>query len=167
MTSRRKATLYLPMPARTVVEAIRCRFNPVQFNLIKAHVTLCREDEVPDWSELESRLATLKEINITISFGRPRRDGNLIYLPAMDSTESFDSLRSVLLSTKTSQPRKHNAHLTLVHPRNGSCSDAEFCEISNQVAPFTAVFREVSLIQQIDSGPWHDLATFGNRDTNE
>lgn len=48
MTVRRQATLYLPSPCSVAVEAVRSRYNPVQAELIAAHVTLCREDEVGD-----------------------------------------------------------------------------------------------------------------------
>lgn len=45
---RRQATLYLPPPHREPIEVLRARYNPAQFALIRAHVTLCREDAVSD-----------------------------------------------------------------------------------------------------------------------
>ena len=46
---RRQATLFLRH--RESVESIRRQFNPAQAELISAHVTLCREDEVEDADE--------------------------------------------------------------------------------------------------------------------
>ncbi len=40
MTTRRQATLYLPLPDSTAIESLRSRFNRVQFELIRAHVTI-------------------------------------------------------------------------------------------------------------------------------
>ena len=157
MTTRRQATLYLPLPDSTAIESLRSRFNRVQFELIRAHVTLCREDEVSDWDKFASRLSDLGSIEVTLSFGVPVRDDNLVYLPATGSTDSYDALRRSLLSTRNSVPRKHDPHITIIHPRNGICSDSVFDEISSQLKPFTTSFRCVTLIEQIDGGPWQDL----------
>ena len=157
MTSRRQATLYLPLPDSTVIELLRSRFNHVQFELIRAHVTLCREDEVCDWEDVASRLSDMGPIEVTLNFGLPVRDDNLVYLPATGSTESYDALRSTLLSKANSLPRKQNPHVTIVHPRNGTCSDSMFDEITRQLKPFTTTFRSVNLIEQVDGGPWQDL----------
>lgn len=161
MTSRRQATLYLPLADSTAIESLRARFNRVQFELIRAHVTLCREDEVSDWDKIASRLSDPGSIEVKLSFGEPVRDGNLVYLPATGSTESYDALRSALLSTRNSLPRKHDPHITLVHPRNGTCSDFVFDEIACQLKPFTITFRSVTLIEQVDGGSWQELKTFG------
>ena len=157
MTSRRQATLYLSLPDSTIIESLRSRFNRVQFELIRAHVTLCREDEVSDWDKFASRLSDLRTIEVTLSFDLPVRDDNLVYLPATGPTQSYDALRSLLLSTRNSWPRKQNPHITIVHPRNGICSGSVFEEITRQLKPFTTTFRCVTLIEQIDGEPWQDL----------
>ena len=146
MTSRRQATLYLSLPDSTVIESLRSRFNRVQFELIRTHVTLCREDEVSDWDKIASRLSDLRIIEVTLNFGLPVRDNNLVYIPATGSTKSYDALRSALLSIGNSLPRKHNPHITIIHPRNGICSDSVFDEISRQLKPFTTTFRSVTMI---------------------
>ena len=66
MTRRRQATLYLPLPNSDRVESLRSQFNRDQFELIRAHVTLCREDEVSDWGELASRLLDLGRIEVEL-----------------------------------------------------------------------------------------------------
>lgn len=157
---RRQATLYLPFPESGAVESLRSRFNPIQFTLIRAHVTLLREDEVEDWDRLVSRLASLGSITVTLSFGAPVRDGNLVVLPAVESTESFRALRQTLLAGAVAEPRRHEPHITLVHPRNGTCSDAAFEEICAQYTPFTVTLQAVTIIEQADGGRWMDVARF-------
>jgi 2'-5' RNA ligase len=156
ISTRRQATLYLPPPDGERVEWIRSHFNPLQFGLIRAHVTLCREDEVGDWDELSSRLTRLGTVEVELTFGKPVRDRNLVHLPAVGSTESFDTLRDALLAVGGSRPRKHDPHITLIHPRNGTCSDAAFEEIARRCEPFSTTFRAVSLIEQVDGGAWKE-----------
>jgi hypothetical protein len=157
MTTRRQATLYLPEPHAAAVEQLRSTHNPAQHALIRAHVTLCREDEVHDWTELASRLKTIGPIAISLVFGSPVRDGNLVYLPVTSLTSSFDRLRTSLLARSGTSVRKHEPHITLIHPRNGSCSDATFAQIMSHSIPFEATFRAVTLISQEGGGPWRDL----------
>ncbi len=149
---RRQASLYLYGFPEIV--ALRREFNPVQAQLIPAHVTLCREDEVDDWEAIALRIVTLRPVAVTLHFGGPVREGNLVLLPTVGSTESFDQLRCDLLSVQSTAPRKHAPHITLIHPRNGVCTDAIFEEIAARIEPFTATFREISLIEQCDGGVW-------------
>ncbi|MEP7043025.1 MAG: 2'-5' RNA ligase family protein [Dokdonella sp.] len=161
MSVRRQATLYLPPPHDAAIEALRSRFNPRQFGLIRAHVTLCRGDEVADWDALSGRLRDLGESDVALTFGAPVRDGPLVYLPTTGDCRSFDALRLALLAGGDSLPRRHDPHITLVHPRNGSCSAADFAEISRRCQPFSVLFRTVTLIEQVDGSRWKDLAHFG------
>ena len=161
MASRRQATLYLPPPHAAAIDKLRLAYNPVQHDLIRAHVTLLREDEVQDWDEVACRLKTCPPIAVTLAFGAPVRDGNLVYLPAIDSTATFDHLRATLLSRAEAVVRKHEPHITLIHPRNGVCSDEAFAAIVSGCPPFTATFREVTLITQDDGGVWKDGFSIG------
>ncbi|WP_148561631.1 hypothetical protein [Pontibacter korlensis] len=43
--TRHQFTLFLT-ENNTVIEGIRAKYNPEQYKLISAHVTLCREDEI-------------------------------------------------------------------------------------------------------------------------
>lgn len=133
----------------------------MQAKLIPAHVTLCREDEVSDWVGLECRALAIAPIEVAIAFGSPLREGNLVYLPAVGSTADFDQLRHALLARDGKAPRKHAPHITIIHPRNGVCTDSMFAEISSRVVPFTATFREISLIKQQDGGSWERFAVLG------
>ncbi len=157
MFTRRQATLYLPPPYDASVERIRARFNPAQHALIQAHVTLCREDEVADWADLAGRLKSIGPLAVTLAFGPPVRDHDLVCLPAIGSMASFDALRESLLARPDIVVRKQAPHITLIHPRNGICSDSAFVTITREHVPFTVTFRSVTLIAQVDGGPWRNL----------
>ena len=63
MITRRQASLYLY--DAWIVEGLRKRFNPAQAALIPAHITLCREDEVNDWTAFEDRIRATLPIALT------------------------------------------------------------------------------------------------------
>ncbi len=156
MTTRRQASLWVDEAPE--IERMRCRFNPAQAQLIPAHITLIREDEVNDWERLASRILQVLPIELTLSFGRPVREANFVYLPVEAGTTDFDNLRYRLLSDGSHIPRKQMPHMTIVHPRNGICTDAAFEEIVEQIPPCTIVFREIRLIEQVNGGPWSTFA---------
>ena len=157
--SRRQASMFLSN--KPLIDLLRNRFNPEQAKLIPTHVTLCREDEVKDWSRLVSRIRDLPLVQITMAFGTAVRDGNLVFLPVVGGREQFDELRNYLLGNGTSRPRKHSPHATIVHARNRTCTDEVFAEILAKIQPFTTALHEIALIEQFGSGPWSPFARFG------
>ena len=152
---RRQATLFLR--DASAIDRLRRAFNPRQAALIASHVTLCREDEVGDWDQVRERMARVPS-PVTLSFGPPVREGDLVYLPGKDEDGSFCSLRQYLLDTV--EPRDHKPHITIVHPRNAVCSDEAWEAIQQAVEPFVYTFREVSFILQQDGGIWNVLQNF-------
>ena len=48
INNRIQLTLFVDPKEAVTIERVRQEFNPGQFKLIKAHVTLCREDEIQD-----------------------------------------------------------------------------------------------------------------------
>lgn len=152
---RRQATLFLfGVPT---IDELRRRFDPRQSKLISSHVTLCREDEVSDWGRVRDRLGSVPS-PVTLTFGPPVRDGDLVYLLADDDDGSFRALRRYLLEPV--QPRDHKPHITIVHPRNATCSDEAWEAIQRTAERFTYTFREASLILQQDGGVWETLENF-------
>jgi hypothetical protein len=137
------------------VDAVRREFNPRQAALIDSHVTLIREDEVSDWDELAARIASYQLRPVRIEFGRPERDGDMVLVRCIDSGP-FDLLRESLLEA----PRKHGAHVTLIHPRNGICSDADFQIISSRIRPFAHTFDKIAFIEQSIGGRWEIFQRF-------
>ena len=55
MAHRRQLTLFVEPPENLIIEEIRRRYNPIQFELINCHVTLCREDEIGESEGTQSR----------------------------------------------------------------------------------------------------------------
>ncbi|MEM0925647.1 MAG: 2'-5' RNA ligase family protein [Planctomycetota bacterium] len=152
MDIRHQASLYLSDAG--AIETLRQRFNPRQAELIPAHVTLCREDEVGDWDLLRARASDLCPFELRLEFGAAIRDRDLVYLPVVSGEAEFRELRADLLGTR---PRDHDPHITLIHPRNGRCTDRDFREISRLAEPFGHVFRSIRVIEQRDGGKWRTL----------
>lgn len=156
---RRQATLFFNDPP-TALAWCRQIYNPVQAALIRTHVTLCREDDVVDWTAFEKRVASLGQLELRMEFGRPIRRGDLVLLPVADGVEEFVALRRALLFDGVYEPRPLDPHVTIIHPRNGTCTDAAFAEIEHLLCPFQWTFSEISLIQQHNGGQWNTLARY-------
>lgn len=165
---RRQLTLFLQKDSSEIVEKVRRKYNPKQFELIKAHVTLCREDEIENLGEVLINLAALEEQAITIQFGKPVRfnNGRGVYLTSGD-TQEYSQLRQKILSRIISEPRKQIPHITLMHPGNSACNDEIFEQISKEDFPSCFTFNEVSLIGQKDGGKWKVLKSFGLMKANQ
>jgi hypothetical protein len=161
MEIRRQLTLFLQQNSSEIVEKIRQKFNPKQFELIKAHVTLCREDEIQNLDQILINLASLKEKQITIRFEKLARfdNGKGAYLES-DDTQQYDKLRQQILKTIIDVPKKQILHITLMHPRNSACNDKIFEEISNEKFPLYFTFNKISLIEQENGGKWKLLKNF-------
>lgn len=161
--TRRQATLFLR--GRFPIDDIRARFNPEQSRLIAGHVTLCREDEVHDWDSLAAKLRSTPPDPVTLGFGSPVREGNMLFLPSSGSVAEFDDLRAYLLDPPV---RKHEPHITLIHPRNGKCTDEVLELATSLVKPFSHTFGEISFIEQAEGKVWKIIESFalGNADVD-
>lgn len=154
-SNRVQLTLFIPESKSATIEEIRSRYNPVQHNLIAAHVTLCREDEL---SSLEAVLKNLEQLDFpafTIPFSTPIRfdNGKGLLLPALDDS-TFQELRKLVLKRIINQPRLHAPHLTLMHPRNSTCTDLLYREILAINLPDRLHFNQISLIEQVNGSAW-------------
>ncbi|XZE43280.1 hypothetical protein SH467x_002835 [Pirellulaceae bacterium SH467] len=155
---RRQASLFLPDLFQ--IEAIRFRYNPIQARLIPAHVTLCREDEVTDWDAFQARLESLVPMAITLTFGAPVRENNFVFLPVLDGLSNYHDFRRAILPNEA---RNLIPHVTLIHPRNGICTDPIFADVSATIiSPIQYTFREVRIIEQEAGGVWRVIASVGN-----
>lgn len=153
---RRQASLYLHDQFQ--VESLRFRHNPTQARLIPAHVTLCREEEVTDWDALRARLESLCPFEITLEFGVPVRDHDFVFLPIREGLDDFHEFRCAILMKEA---RKQTPHVTIIHPRNGTCTYQVFADISATISPFQYTFREVTLIEQENGGVWNVISRIG------
>lgn len=160
--NRRQLTLFLSQPDG-VIEKIRAAFNPVQFNLIPAHITLCREDEIEPIEPVIRNLRTIR-LNkpLRIEFGSVERfgDGNGVLLQGKPENPGFDQLRIAVLNGIIAFPRNHRPHITLMHPRNSTCTDELFRQIKEFALPVMLDFDTISLIEQKPERPWMVLEQF-------
>ncbi len=161
MKKRLQLTLFVDEKDATALENIRKTHNPAQFALIKAHVTLCREDELEPLDRVLDNLKNLQHGPVSVQFGPPIRfsEDKGVLLPASGDNEAFQALRAGVLEGLTESPRRHEAHLTLMHPRNSACTDAVFEQISALDLPRELRFRTVSLIEQEGDNVWKVLLT--------
>ncbi len=152
---RRQLTLFLSGTAAPFVETLRQRVDPVQFGLIRAHVTLCREDELANCSasELRRRLARAACPPLTLVFGPPVRVGaHGMLLPCMAGEAAFHQLRVAALDATAI--RAHAAHVTLAHPRNPRAPANLEASFASLPARLALTFTEIALIEQRDAQPW-------------
>jgi 2'-5' RNA ligase len=156
---RIQLTLFIDEAQSAIIEKIRRQFNPVQYGLIKAHVTLCREDELEQTDKVMLNLDLLNCSSINITFGKPVQfsDGKGLLLPAIGNNETFQQLRAAVLQGAIKNPRQHQPHITLLHPRTTSCTGAIFKHIAQEEFPSKINFKKISLIEQEIENKWQVL----------
>ncbi|MBK0384294.1 2'-5' RNA ligase family protein [Pedobacter sp. SD-b] len=166
MTSniRRQLTLFVEPTDAVTIEQIRQEFNPRQFAIIKAHVTLCREEEIENLEQVISNLSMLTQTqqSIFIKFGKVARFDNKkgLLLPATNDNKEYYNLRRQVLSGLIDNPRKQEAHITLLHPRNSICTDKIFEQVLEINLPTKLKFKRISVIEQENGGQWKILQEF-------
>jgi 2'-5' RNA ligase len=162
MNIRRQLTLFISGQTE-IIEALREEFNPIQFRLIPAHVTLCREDEL---EALDTIIKNIKAINldkpVKITFGDAERfaDGKGVLIPAKGENKDFIELRKAVLKGLKEIPGKQQPHITLMHPGNSTCTDTIFNHIKKYKLPTELSFDTISLIEQINGGIWNVIQEF-------
>ena len=159
---RIQLTLFINENDSEIIESVRKEFNPLQYELIKSHVTLCREDELLSIEKIIENLENLHYPIFTIEFSRPLRfsEGKGIMIPNMGDNEPFQKLREIILKGIIDNPRKPTPHITLMHPRNSTCTDSDFHNIERIQFPTKFVFRKISLIEQEENRRWKILREF-------
>lgn len=164
---RRQLTLFVEPNDAETIEQVRQEFNPRQFEIIKAHVTLCREDEIKELEKVISNLFLLTQQAIVIEFAKVIRfdNGKGLLLPATTDDGEFEELRRQVLVGLNDNPRKQEPHITLMHPRNSTCTDNIFRQIEKINLPIKLKFKRISLIEQENGGQWKTLKNFEFRNT--
>ena len=160
--TRIQLTLLVDQADAITIEAIRSRYNPLQQELIAAHVTLCREDEIENINTVLHNLENLNQELLTVFFDEPIRfeNGTGVLIPAAANNEAFQQLRKKVLAGVIDEPRMHQPHITLLHPRNSVCTDEIFAAIQQEKLPKQLSFHAVSLIQQTSGGVWVNVKNF-------
>ena len=165
---RRQLTLFVSEKSE-IIERIRAEFNPVQYNLIPAHVTLCREDEIEPIAKIIENLYSIKlmaPIQIQLNCAQRFADGKGVLIPAQGENLAFQELRKSVLGLGEF-PREHQPHLTLMHPRSSTCTDEIFERIKEAELPTELSFDKIHLIEQTNGGKWNILKEFSITNKNE
>jgi 2'-5' RNA ligase len=162
LKSRRQLTLFLDDEYTTEIEKLRKRYNPVQFHLIRPHVTLCREEELEDLNHIKHNLRSLNLGRIRVNFDKLIRfsDQNGVMITAEEDNEQYHNLRRIILKGCDIPINFPEPHITLMHPRSSTCTDGIFNEIRKMNIPKSILFKEISLIQQTDGAKWETLNIF-------
>jgi 2'-5' RNA ligase superfamily len=160
--TRTQLTLFIHKKDAQIIEEIRQKFNPKQYALIQSHVTLCREDELENIEQILYNLTNLNHNPITINFGNIIRfsDKKGVLMPALKNNKSFQNLRKNILKAIIENPRIQEPHITLMHPRNATCTDEIFAEIEKYDLPNILNFTKISLIEQEIGEKWVVLKEF-------
>ncbi len=152
---RRQLSLFVPEVSAALIEVIRQHVDPVQSRLIRAHVTLARDEEVeplsPDLVAERLRQACISPL--TLRFGAPKSfEGHGVLLPCTGGAPDFHRLRAhVLGSSSVAEP---TAHLTLAHPRNPHAPGNVAASHAALAAPRSITFPTICWIEQEGGEPW-------------
>jgi 2'-5' RNA ligase len=160
--TRRQLTLFIA-GQNEAIEKIREEFNPEQYHLIPTHVTLCREDEIEPIEKVIENIRFLSWPKpIRIEFDPPERfeNGKGVFIPAKRNNPDFYALRKAVLNGLNEFPGKLLPHITLMHPRNSTCSDIIFERIKKHELPTELIFNKISLIEQRNGGKWIIIEEF-------
>lgn len=159
---RIQLTLFVDEKDSAAIEQVRSTFNPAQYDLIKSHVTLCRENELTDMEKVTQNLLALNHDSIYIDFGSVARfsEGKGLLMPAIGANEHFHAVRKLILKGIIGEPGIQEPHITLMHPRNASCTDEIYKEIKKISLPNRLKFNKISLIEQINGSKWNVLKVF-------
>ena len=159
---RRQLTLFVDKKDAREIENVRIQFNSKQQELINSHVTLCREDEIENIAILLDNLQQLDTPKIIINFGEVKRfeNGSGVLLPGLGGNDQFHLLRSKVLAGLWTTIRRPEPHITLMHPRNSTCTDEIFTVIQKISLPTHLIFDTISMIEQVNGGQWQTLKTY-------
>lgn len=160
---RNQLTLFTNPAESQAIEDIRKTFNSLQYQLIQSHITLCREHELNQYlPEILDRLRQLQFPVFRLKFSTPVRfaNGKGVFIPISDPDGNFLKLRQTLLNGLPFLPEDQEPHLTLLHPRNATCTDSVFETILKMPLPEHLTFNSISLIEQENGNPWKCLSVF-------
>ncbi len=152
MEVRKQITLFLDHEEACAIEKARQFWNPDQYALIKAHITLVRDDRVDNFAEVTRKVKQLKYARFQVNFGAIERfcEGKGAFIPVTDRLNHL-----VLLREKLSvKDQKYDPHITIMHPRNSMCTDEIFNALLQETFPSQITISSISLIEQINGGKW-------------
>ncbi|MFK7786848.1 MAG: 2'-5' RNA ligase family protein [Crocinitomicaceae bacterium] len=166
---RKQLTLFLDEIESIPIESIRRKFNPKQYSLIKSHITLCREDEIEELTSVQMNLEKMDFHQFELKTNGLRRfsKGKGVFISVEDEENEFGQLRNLILQNLGNIPREHEAHITLMHPKNSTCTDEKFRAIEQIELPQTLSIKKISLIEQEIGKEWKTLKEFRLKAEND
>lgn len=166
---RKQLTIFLDEVESIPIESIRRKFNPRQYELIKSHITLCREDEIEELMNVQANLEKIDFHQFELKTNGVKRfsRGKGVFIPIKDEENKFCELRRLVLENICDPPRVHEAHVTLMHPRNSTCNDEKFKEIRQIELPKILSIKKISLIEQEIGKEWSILKEYRLKNKNE
>lgn len=107
-------------------------------------------------------MSLLTKTEIIIEFGEAVRfdNGKGLLLPGKGDNTEFQDLRRQILRGIIANPRIQEPHITLMHPRNSTCTDNIYRLIGKAKLPCKLEFKKISLIEQQDGGQWRIVQEF-------
>lgn len=159
---RRQLTLFLSEIDSSEIEKCREKYNLEQFKLIKAHITLCREDEIEQLEKIKANLNKICFKSFDLEFGKPIlfSENKGVLIPVVRNEVVFQNLRVEILNGIIKLPRSQKPHITLMHPRNSTCNNEIFETIVNLKLPTKLRFSKISLIEQTFGRSWEILEEY-------
>ena len=159
--TRKQLILFVPSTKRSMIEYVRSTYDPKASDLIDAHVTLVREHEVNDWELIGQKLKELTAIHIPLQFKPPfRPNGGGVLLLANGNSKEYYQYREYLLERQPGEVYEQKPHITLMHPRTSTSTNAQFSLIAKLMLPQEITFTEISIIEQEQGKPWNELHKF-------
>lgn len=153
---RRQLSLFANREDAAPIERVRERVDPVQFALIPAHVTLCREEDLLDLGEAQVDERIGGSRTLVLGFGAPEPfSTHGILLPCIEGEAAFQALRSRVLGGRSE--RHQSPHVTLAHPRNPKAAGNSPQAASTLDAGLRCRFDRLVLIEQIAGQAWQIL----------
>ena len=127
---------------------------------------MCREDELDPIEQVMQNLEKLNHTYISINFGPVIKfsDDKGVLIPATGENEEFHQLRKLILEGVIENPRNHEPHITLLHPRNSTCTESIFQQIAKIKLPDKIAFKKISLIAQEGESKWNILEEYTLKD---
>lgn len=157
--ARRQLSLYASGEGAATIERVRALVDPVQFALIPAHVTLCREEDLLDIRETQIGERIAGSGGFVLGFGAPETfSTHGILLPCVEGEAAFQALRSRVLGGRSD--RRQSPHVTLAHPRNPKAAGHSLQAAGSLGSGIQCRFAIVHLIEQIAGNPWTILRSW-------
>ncbi|WP_196138709.1 2'-5' RNA ligase family protein [Aliikangiella sp. G2MR2-5] len=158
-SSRKQLSMYASGDYIGKIETVRKLVDPIQFRLIPAHITLCREDELKDLNHINKRLSQINFPTLKIRFAKAKRFGSHgLMMECIEGERDFLQIREFIL--ESTQIRRQIPHVTLAHPRNNKASSNSLTNTFILPENLELEFPTIHLIEQINSEPWHVLSTY-------